>query len=221
MMELEQTGFAHFPGLVLQDMDRWIALTAEAFAFGKPGLRISNNSALDRACSDLAASPALHPVLGEGWRCVRAIAFNKSVGSNWALGWHQDRTIAVRAKARVSGFGHWSEKDGIPHVEPPFALLERMFTLRLHLDEARNDNGALLVAPGSHRLGRVAEENIDLRVEACGTTTCEAEAGDGWLYSTPILHASGRASSNKTRRVLHLDFSRDELPPLLEWHGIG
>ena len=121
----------------------------------------------------------------------------------------------------ASGFDVWSNKDGMVHVEPPFALLERMVTLRLHLDPVDGDNAPLLLAKGSHRLGKVAESEIDDVIKACEILSCDAEAGDGWLYATPILHASARSPRLRERRVIHLDLSQDILPSPLEWAGIG
>lgn len=149
------------------------------------------------------------------------MAFNKTPQANWSLGWHQDRTIAVACRESVSGFEVWSIKDGLTHVEPPFSLLERMVTLRVHLDPVDGNNAPLLVAKGSHRLGKVAESAIQDMVDASEIGTCLAERGDGWLYATPVLHASARSTSERERRVIHLDFSRDSLPAPLEWAGIG
>ena len=78
----------------------------------------------------------------------------------------------------------------------------------------------LLIAPGSHRYGRVAEGEVLSLVERCGIQSCLAERGDIWLYSTPILHASDAASNPRRRRVLQLDYSADPLPGDLEWLGI-
>lgn len=96
---------------------------------------------------------------------VRAILFDKTPGANWSLGWHQDRTIAVRERQDVPGYGPWSRKAGVQHVEPPFAVIEAMVTLRIHLDDVPADNAPLLVVPGSHRLGRLAEPDIARVVE--------------------------------------------------------
>ena len=153
-------------------------------------------------------------------RPVRAILFDKSTATNWALGWHQDRTIAVRKRIDTHGFGPWSVKAGATHVEPPIALLERMLTLRIHLDAVPGDNAPLLIAPGSHRLGRVAERDIAARVAACGIFSCTADRGDVWAYATPILHASARAASPGHRRVLQVDYAPDDLPAGLAWLGI-
>src|SRR5205807_4301579 len=91
---------------------------------------------------------------------VRAIYFDKSPEANWLVSWHQDLTLALRARAEVPGFGPWSTKDGIPHVQPPVELLQQMLSVRLHLDDADESNGALRVLPGSHRCERLAPARI-------------------------------------------------------------
>src|SRR4030095_8642618 len=68
---------------------------------------------------------------------------------------HQDRAIAVKQHVPVDGFGTWSVKSGMLHVEPPFELLSGMVTLRVHIDPVPAGNAPLLIAPGSHKLGRV------------------------------------------------------------------
>jgi ectoine hydroxylase-related dioxygenase (phytanoyl-CoA dioxygenase family) len=158
--------------------------------------------------------------IGSEAHAVRALFFNKSDDANWALGWHQDRTIAVMERHAMDGFGPWTVKAGIPHVAPPIALLAGMLTMRVHLDAVPQDNAPLLIAPGSHRLGAIAEGDIPATVARCGTQACLAERGDIWLYATPILHASDRAKPGYRRRVLQLDFAASALPAPLEWRGI-
>jgi hypothetical protein len=46
--------------------------------------------------------------LGPAARPVSAKLFDKSASRNWALGWHQDRTIAVRARIDTPGYGPWT-----------------------------------------------------------------------------------------------------------------
>ena len=158
-------------------------------------------------------------VLGLRSRAVRAILFDKSADVNWGLGWHQDRTICVKERLDVEGFGPWTNKGGMQHVSPPFDLLSRMVTLRVHLDDVPITNAPLLIAPGSHKFGRVAEPDLDRVVRLCGTAACTASAGDVWLYATPILHASEAASEPARRRVLQVDFTAEDLPDGLEWLG--
>ncbi|RTE95198.1 phytanoyl-CoA dioxygenase family protein [Bradyrhizobium sp. LVM 105] len=159
-------------------------------------------------------------VLGAACRPVRAILFDKTAATNWALGWHQDRTIAVKERIAVLGFETWSVKSCMQHVEPPFVLLSDMVTLRVHIDPVPASNAPLLIAPGSHKRGRIAEQDVKDVVRNCGTVACLADAGDIWLYATPILHASEAAITPMHRRVLQVDFTIAELPGGLEWLGV-
>lgn len=149
---------------------------------------------------------------------VRAIFFSKSSEANWLVSWHQDLTVALSARADVPGFGPWSVKDGIPHVQPPVELLEQMLTVRLHLDDTDQANGALRVLPGSHRLGRLSAERIQqLRAEQ-PDFVCDMAAGDALLMRPLLLHASSRSTSTRFRRVLHIEYAAFTLPNGLRWH---
>ncbi|BAM91324.1 conserved hypothetical protein [Bradyrhizobium oligotrophicum S58] len=158
--------------------------------------------------------------LGEAARPVRAVYFDKTAAANWAVPWHQDRTIVVRERIEVAGFGPWTTKAGLQHVAPPYEVLARMVTLRVHLDAVPGGNAPLLIAPGSHRLGRIAEADVPKVVARCGTAVCHAEPGDIWLYATPILHASEPSKQPGHRRVLQVDFAAAELPGGLAWLGV-
>lgn len=153
-------------------------------------------------------------------RPVRAILFDKTPTANWSLAWHQDRVVAVRDRIEAEGFGPWSRKHGALHVAPPFEVLARMITLRVHLDPVPQTNAPLLIAPGSHHLGRISEVDVPAVVANCGVAACLAEAGDVWTYATPILHASERASGPTHRRVLQVDYAVGDLPGGLEWLGV-
>jgi len=111
-------------------------------------------------------------------------------------------------------------KSGLPHVAPPFELLAEMVTLRVHLDPVTEANAPLLIAPGSHRFGRVPESDIARVVRQCGVLACLADAGDVWIYATPILRASETAAHPTHRRVLQADFAVGDLPGGLQWLGI-
>ncbi|MFD1033038.1 phytanoyl-CoA dioxygenase family protein [Sphingomonas hankookensis] len=158
--------------------------------------------------------------LGAAARPVRAVLFDKSAATNWALGWHQDRTVCVRERIDVAGFGPWTIKSGLKHVEPPIDLFGGMVTLRIHLDPVDAENAPLLIAPGSHRTGRVPVEAIAATVRHHGVSACLAEAGDVWLYATPILHASDAAVRPRRRRALQVDFTARSLPGGLEWLSV-
>lgn len=149
---------------------------------------------------------------------VRVIYFDKSPGGNWLVSWHQDLTIALKEQVEISGFGPWSVKDGIPHVHPPAELLERMLTVRLHLDPADDSNGALRVLPGSHREGRLSNTAIQAWRGRVEEVTCAAACGEALLMRPLLLHASGRSTSQRHRRVLHIEYAAFLLPGGLQWH---
>lgn len=96
----------------------------------------------------------------------------------------------------------------------------RMVTLRVHIDDVPVTNAPLLIAPGSHRAGRIPVGNVEEVVRQHGVRACIADAGDVWLYATPILHASEAATMPMSRRVLQVDFAAEELPCGLEWLGV-
>lgn len=195
--------------------------TAAALPAERAGIRLQGRPELRSLLGPGGSIWAIaSAALGSDGQPVRAILFDKTPAMNWPLGWHQDRTIAVAERAEVAGFGPWTIKDGLLHVAPPFELLAGMVTLRVHLDPVPASNAPLLIAPGSHRLGRIAAGDVADVVRRCGTVACRAEAGDVWLYATPILHASEAAVEPRHRRVLQVDYAAGELPGGLRWLGI-
>jgi hypothetical protein len=165
-----------------------------------------------------AMRAAAEAVLGPACFAVRALLFDKTPEANWKVLWHQDLTIAVRERRSAEGFGPWSEKAGIPHVQPPVALLERMVAVRLHLDDCGAENGPVRVLPGSHRVGRLGPEDITSWREHTPPVECLVPRG-GLLVMRPLLlHASSPAITPAHRRVLHLEYAAEVLPQGLEWH---
>ena len=198
-----------------------LAAIFEVLSPNKAGIRLHGLASLNPLLefpSAIGSIAASH--LNSGCRPVRAILFDKSAGNNWALGWHQDRTIAVQQKVEFDGFSSWNVKSGMAHVEPPFAIIENLITLRIHLDPVPMTNAPLLIAPGSHHFGRIVDAEIEGVVSRCGIMACVAERGDVWAYSTPILHASAASFDSKRRRVLQVDYSSEDLPGDLQWLGI-
>lgn len=160
-------------------------------------------------------------VLGPACFPVRTILFDKTPDANWDVPWHQDATIAVASRpdnlADAPGFGPWSIKEGVHHVQPPAGVLERMLTLRLHLDDCPEDNGALRVVPGSHAHGFIDEGAIKREECEARSRTLAVPAG-GLVVMRPLtLHASRKATRPAHRRVVHVEFAVDALPYGLEW----
>ena len=125
---------------------------------------MSPSGALGRIASALSG--------GDG-KPVRVLAFDKTPETNWHLGWHQDRVVAVRQRKPVSWQGTWTCKAGIPHVEAPIDVLRSMFSLRLHLDDCPADNGALKVLPFSWSLGRLTTAEVRDVANAGRPVVCE------------------------------------------------
>lgn len=173
------------------------------------------------ATRDLANSAAcrnlVEPVLGSTARVVRGIYFDKHRDANWKVTWHQDLTIAVREKVDVDGFGPWSVKAAIHHVQPPVSILENMLTVRLHLDHTDKTNGALRVLPGTHQHGRFDAEQIEYWKQRRSVFTCTATIGGALLMRPLLLHSSPAAIDPKHRRVLHFEYASTDLPDGLEW----
>jgi hypothetical protein len=82
--------------------------------------------------------------LGPHFGLVRGLFFDKPPARSWALPWHKDLTIAVKDNRVPSRhFAKPTMKAGVPHVEAPPAVLERMLTVRIHLDPMTAFNGPL------------------------------------------------------------------------------
>ena len=171
------------------------------------------------ALRPLLATLALRGLLGElfpaGCHLTKAIYFDKPAGSNWLVAWHQDLMINVAQRTNAPGFGPWTAKAGWVAVQPPAAVLENTVTIRLHLDDCDAANGALKVVPGSHRQGVVPAETIASHTATA--TVCAVPAGGAMLMKPLLLHASSRSTSARPRRVIHLEFSAEELPAGLAW----
>ena len=148
---------------------------------------------------------------------VRSIFFDKRPGANWLVPWHQDLSIAVKRRVDLPGYGPWSTKDSVPHVQPPLEVLEAMVTLRLHLDDCDESNGPLRVIPGSHRMGRLDAADIVKSRANQKEVTCSMQAGAALLMRPLLLHASSEASVPAHRRVIHLEYAACPLPAGLEW----
>jgi ectoine hydroxylase-related dioxygenase (phytanoyl-CoA dioxygenase family) len=169
---------------------------------------------------ELADSQAIRSivdaVLGLGARVVRGLLFDKTPEANWKVAWHQDLSIAVRERRETPGYGPWSIKAGVQHVQPPAKVLENMLTIRLHLNDCGDDNGALRVIPGSHAYGVLDAQQVE-RLREQPAHTCIVGAGGTLVMRPLILHASSSASAPRHRRVIHLKFAAIELSGGLEW----
>lgn len=123
----------------------------------------------------------------------------------------------VNKRADIDGYGPWTVKEGVDHVEPPVAVLENMLTLRLFVDDCESHNGALLVAIGSHHHGRLSVKNVAEIVSRSKIFIGAGRAGDVPIMKTLAIHSSQRATVPTHRRVLHVDYAMVDLPSPLAW----
>ncbi len=173
------------------------------------------------AVAKIAASEKIQELLhhrtGQTFFPVRSIYFDKTPEANWLVPWHQDLTIAVQERIERDGYGPWSVKNGTVHVQPPLAILQGMIAVRIHLDDADENNGALRVLPGTHQLGRLDAAAIAAERARVKEIACPAKAGDLLLMRPLLLHASSPALHPAHRRVIHLEYASCALAEGLEW----
>lgn len=154
-------------------------------------------------------------IFGDNYFVVKSIYFNKPETSNWYVSYHQDLTISVDKKVELENFGPWTTKQNQFSVQPPIDILENICTIRIHLDDTDENNGALKVIPKSHTKKIYRPETIDWKKE--NEIFCNVSKGGIMLMKPLILHSSNRTSNNMKRRVIHIEFSNKKLPTELKW----
>lgn len=152
-------------------------------------------------------------IFGKNCTLIKSIYFDKPENSNWFVAYHQDLTINVTDKIELAKYSNWTVKNGFYGVQPPQEILKNITTLRIHLDDTNEFNGALKVIPGSHLDGVRRFNGDDINEEV----TCEVQAGGVMLMKPLLFHSSSRSQENKRRRVLHLEFTDQKLDEPLNW----
>ena len=100
-------------------------------------------------------------------------------------------------------------------VQPPLDFLENNFTIRIHLDNTDENNGALKVIPKSHLKGEYRAEKINWETET--ESICRTLKGGIMIMRPLLMHSSSRTTNNAKRRVVHIEFSDKELNNGLNW----
>ncbi|WP_231862260.1 phytanoyl-CoA dioxygenase family protein [Rufibacter sp. DG15C] len=99
---------------------------------------------------------------------------------------------------------------------PPLDYLHKAVTVRVHLDDTDEKNGALRVIPKTH-FSILAHDEINTLREAAESKCCKVLKGGAHLMKPLTLHASSKTVNEKHRRVIHLEFNCLDLPEGLEW----
>lgn len=154
-------------------------------------------------------------LFGQDFFVVKSIYFDKPETSNWYVPYHQDLTISVDKKVTIDNFGPWTVKQNQFAVQPPIEILENIVTIRIHLDDTNENNGALRVIPKSHNQQIYRPEHIDWSKES--ETTCCVKQGGLMIMKPLLLHSSSRTTNHQKRRVIHIEFSNIALPTVLQW----
>ena len=157
----------------------------------------------------------VNQIFGSNYFVVKSIYFDKPEQSNWFVAYHQDLTISVNKKASLVNYGPWTVKQNQFSVQPPLDILENIFTVRIHLDDTDENNGALKVIPKSHVKNIYRPETIDWKKET--ETICQVKRGGIMIMKPLLLHASNRTTNNSKRRVIHIEFSNKNLPAEINW----
>lgn len=221
LTDFERDGFVVFKAVVPAPQIEQLTDSIEETRTEKaaPGLRnlLNRCSSIKTFANSGVVFRIAQEILGVTPLPVRAILFDKTPAANWYVTWHQDLSIPVKNKVESVGFGPWSTKDGILHVQPPASILEQMVSLRIHLDTCSEANGAIKFIPGSHHAGILELDQLGHLRDNQVPVFCPAERGDIIAMRPLILHSSSTAETPDHRRVLHLEYAGTSLPSGLEW----
>lgn len=226
---LESEGFFILPNVINSETVENLKLAIEqalpkadsasrnSSVYGARNLLRDSSIVRDLACS-IPLRSIVTPGLSQKAFSVRCLFFDKTPDANWPVAWHQDLTITVRDRKEAVGFGPWTIKAGLPHVQPPKRILQKMLTVRIHLDDCGEDNGPLQVIPGSHKAGILSSDQIQRRVARKTSVNCLVPAGGALVMKPLLLHSSARALNPSHRRVIHLEYASVALPDGLQWY---
>ena len=154
--------------------------------------------------------------LGENFKIIRSIYFDKPPKANWIVNWHQDLTINVDKKINRKDFKNWRILKNKVVTQPPLKILENIFTIRIHLDHCNRNNGALQIIPESHKKGIIPITELTQK-DKKHAIFCELNKGGVLLMKPLLLHFSKRTDNNQRRRVIHLELTNQKLPDKLNW----
>jgi len=215
--ELQTRGFVLCQRAIPEACLETVRIALHEGTGGRPGNRAALNHERIRAFVRSTEFRALvEPVLGTSCFAVRAILFDKSSLSNWNVPPHQDLAVTVRHRLDVPGFGPWSRKEGIHHALAPSSVLEHMLAVRIHIDPAGPEQGALRLVPATH-VRRLTEREMG-HVSVAHEVTCSAEPGDALVMRPLVVHSSSKMRTRARRRVLHVELAARDLPGGLQWH---
>lgn len=157
--------------------------------------------------SDVRMLDIARGFLGSSAVPFKATLFDKSPGANWLVAWHQDTALPLQRRIESDEWGPWSTKAGLLYAHAPAWALQQVIALRVSLDDSSADNGPLRVLPGTHRAGVLSGAQIERLAREVAPVDCVAPSG-GVIAMRPLtVHASSKATSERPRRVLHIEYA--------------
>jgi ectoine hydroxylase-related dioxygenase (phytanoyl-CoA dioxygenase family) len=199
------------PGLLAPaDLDPLVAKLSEP---GLPRSRAGIRHAMRFPCvNSLARDGRLlgiaRQVLGDRALPFKATVFDKSFIANWLVVWHQDTALPLKCRREISDWGPWSVKEGVTYAHAPASALNRILSVRVHLDDSTPENGPLKVLPGTHACGVLTDEAIHDLSTRIESTECSVARGGILAIRPLIIHASSKSQTESARRVLHIELCR-------------
>lgn len=149
-------------------------------------------------------------------QAVQCTFFNKTEQANWFVAYHQDRSVPV-ADSTPASYPGFARKEGMTFVQPKVEVMNQMLTVRLQLDGADAQNGALRVLPGTHLSGILELNRIAALQSILEEVRIEAKAGSAVIMSPLLLHASSKSKAQGQRRVLQILFAPRDDQCGLDW----
>ncbi len=218
-MQLQEKGFDIIENIYSkQEVDEIVELIESQGLGGQFGVRefLSDNSNIAKKVFNVKLLKLIHKISPNCTKSIKSIYFDKPPNANWVVNWHQDLTINLKEKKEVSGYKHWRVNNERTVVRPNIEMLENIFTIRIHLDDCTEENGALRVIENSHKQGviNIKDWTINKVGEEC---ICEVRKGGVLLMKPLILHSSKRTENEMNRRVIHIEFCDMDLPTGLKW----
>ena len=207
MTKFEEDGFAILPGLLTSELLQDIPERCDAELSSGPGRR--DFLELDWI-QDLARTLSCHAVLstllpGDAV-AVQCTYFCKAESESWFAPANMDTSIPVQRKFSLPGWSDRIKKNGTQFTKPPREILENLIAIRIHFEDNTEDNGALLVVPGSHLDVPHSDERY----------LCEIPRGGALVMRPLLLHAPSKRRAGY-RRVLYFLYGPTKLPEPAEW----
>lgn len=219
MTDLDSRGFAIADVALTPEQCDHIAASLPAVTGGRGGVRgLITHPTVLQLLGHQQLGACLWSIVGRELVALKATLFDRTPEANWRLQWHQDREIAIRERMHVAGYGPWSTKAGVPHVEPPDSVLQQMLAVRIYLDDSGPENGPLAVIPGSHDRGKLSEPDLERLVASSTPVDVHARKGSLVVMRPLLVHCSRPWRSGEHQRVIHVEFGPPDAVSPLYFH---